>query len=247
MDRSATYTVMTMTPSLRKFALTAHVTFSVGWLGAVAGFLALAVTGLTSQYPLMVRAAYLSMELIGWFVIVPLSFAALLTGLVQSLGTKWGLFRHYWVVAKLLITVLATIILLVHMQPISRVAGVAAETTLSRADLRGLRIQLVADAGAAMLVLLIATTLSVYKPQGRTPYGLKQDEPRTLSQRPYPDSNGDTSGEPRRGLTPSTPRWVYVFGIIVTVLGLLFAIVHLIGSGHAGHTERAHPSAGNSP
>ena len=171
-----------MTPRLRKFALTAHVTSSVGWLGAVAAFLALAVAGLTSQDAQRVRAAYLAMELTGWSVIVPLSLASLFTGLVQSLGTPWGLFRHYWVLFKLLITVLATIVLLVHMQPITYVAGVAAETTLSRADLRGLRIQLVADAGAALLVLLVATTLSVYKPQGRTPYGPKQHKPRPMSQ-----------------------------------------------------------------
>jgi hypothetical protein len=54
---------MTMRPRLRKFALTAHVTSSVGWLGAVAGFLALAVAGLTSQDAQMVRAAYLAMDL----------------------------------------------------------------------------------------------------------------------------------------------------------------------------------------
>ena len=111
---------MTMTPRLRKFALTAHVTSSVGWLGAVAGFLALAVAGLTSQDAQMVRAADLAMELTGWFVIVPLSLASLLTGLVMSLGTRWGLFRHYWVLAKLLINVFATIVLLGHMQAVSR-------------------------------------------------------------------------------------------------------------------------------
>ena len=130
---------MTMTPGLRKFALTAHVTSSVGWLGAVAGFLALAVAGLTSQDAQTVRAAYLAMELTGWFVIVPLSLASLLTGLVQSLGTKWGLFRHYWVLVKLLLTIFATIVLLLHMQTVSYLAGVAAETTLSSADLSGLR------------------------------------------------------------------------------------------------------------
>jgi hypothetical protein len=108
-----------MTPRLRKFALTAHVTSSVGWLGAVAAFLALAVASLTSQDAQMVRAAYLAMELTAWFVIVPLAFASLLTGLVQSLGTKWGLFRHYWVLAKLLLTVLATIVLLLQMESIS--------------------------------------------------------------------------------------------------------------------------------
>jgi ABC-type anion transport system duplicated permease subunit len=109
---------MPMTPRVRKLTLTTHVTSSVGWLGAVAAFLALAVAGLNSQHAQMVRAAYLAMHMTTWFVIVPLSFAALLTGLVQSLGTSWGLFRHYWVVAKLALTVLATITLLVHTQPI---------------------------------------------------------------------------------------------------------------------------------
>lgn len=84
-----------MKPRLRKFVLTAHITFAVGWLGAVATFLALAIAGLTSQDAQTVRAAYLTMELIARFVIVPLSFAPLLTGPVLSLGTPWGLFRHY--------------------------------------------------------------------------------------------------------------------------------------------------------
>src|ERR687887_134909 len=83
-----------LTPSLRKLALTAHVTSSVGWLGSVAGFLVLAITGVTSQDSEVVRAAYVAMELVAWYVIVPLSLASLLTGLVQALGTQWGLFRH---------------------------------------------------------------------------------------------------------------------------------------------------------
>jgi len=169
-----------MTPLVRKFALTAHVTFSVGWLGAVAAFLALAVAGLTSQDPQVVRAAYLAMELTAWFVIVPLSLASLVTGLVQSLGTTWGLLRHYWVLIKLVLTILATLALLVHMQPIGYMARVAAATTIARADHRGVRIQLVATAGAALLVLLVATTLGVYKPRGMTPYGRrKQNYQRT--------------------------------------------------------------------
>jgi hypothetical protein len=85
-----------MGPRLRKGALTAHVVCSVGWLGAVAVFLALAVAGLTSEDVGLVRGAYLTMDWAAWFVLVPLSFASLLTGVVQSLGTTWGLFRHYW-------------------------------------------------------------------------------------------------------------------------------------------------------
>src|SRR5262245_66535041 len=85
-----------LTPTLRKLALTAHIISSVGWLGAIGGFLALAVAGLTCRDARIVGAAYLGMELTAWFVIVPLAFASLVTGLVVSLGTHWGLFRHYW-------------------------------------------------------------------------------------------------------------------------------------------------------
>lgn len=173
---------MMMTPNLRKFALTAHITSSVGWLGVVAAFLALAVAGLTSQNVQMVRAAYLAAGLTGYYVIVPFCFASLLTGLVMALGTPWGLFRHYWVVIKFLITVPATVLLLVHLRPIGHLARVVAETTLAHGELAGLRIQLVADAGAAIVALLVVTALSVYKPRGLTSYGQrKQFEQRPTS------------------------------------------------------------------
>jgi hypothetical protein len=164
---------MTMTPRLRKFVLTIHVTSAVGWLGSVASFLALAIAGLNSQDAQIVRGYYLSMELIAQYLIVPLCFTSLLTGLVQSLGTKWGLIRHYWILIKFLITILSTIGLVVHLQPISYLAGVAAETTLSSDDLR-VQTQLVFTAGLALLALLVATTLSVYKPKGMTPYGWRK-------------------------------------------------------------------------
>lgn len=167
---------MTMSPGIRKLTLTAHVVASVGWLGAVAGFLALALTGLGSEDTQRVTACYVAMELLGWLVIVPLSVASLLTGLIQAFGTSWGLFRHYWVLIKLVITVLATILLLVHMQPTSQLAQAAARGVLGSAELRGLRTQLVADAAAALLALLIATVLSIYKPRGVTPYGWRRQQ-----------------------------------------------------------------------
>jgi hypothetical protein len=173
-----------MAPRVRKLALTAHITSSVGWLGAVVGFLALAVAGLTSQDAQMVRAAYLTMELTGRFVLVPLALASLLTGLVQSLGSTWGLFRHYWVLAKLLINLFATVVLLMYMQTLSSLGDVAADTTSSSDDLDVLRSPSpVLHAGAALLLLLVATVLAVYKPRGMTRYGQrKQREQRTAVQ-----------------------------------------------------------------
>jgi hypothetical protein len=224
-----------MTPRLHQFALTAHITFSVGWLGAAVAYLALAIAGLTSHDVSMVRAAYLTIELIGWFVTVPFSLAALLTGLVQSLGTQWGLFRHYWILVKFLLTTGATIVLLWHMQAVSRMSGIAAETTLSSADFRALRIQLVVHAAGGLLVLLAATTLSVYKPWGMTSYGRrKQHERSNVSQADllsYPDSSVGSD----QGSITSAPRWVYVVGIHAIGLVLLFLALHLTGVGLRSH------------
>ncbi len=165
---------MVMTPWLRKFALTAHVTSSVGWLGAVACFLALALVGLTSQDAQTVRGAYLVMEPAARFVLVPLAFASLLTGLVQSLGTPWGLLRHYWIVFKLLINVFATIVLLLYLPTFRFMAGVAADPS---ADLGVVRnASPVLHAALGLLVLLVATVLAVYKPRGRTRYGRRKQQ-----------------------------------------------------------------------
>ncbi|MBW5480564.1 hypothetical protein [Streptomyces bambusae] len=164
----------TFPPRLRKLTLTAHVTSSLGWLGAVAAFLALALAGLTSAESQTVRGAYVAMELVGWWVIVPFSVASLVTGVVQSLGTVYGLVRHYWVIAKLLITVVATLLLLVHMQPVGHLADAAARAALAAGELEGMRVQLIADAAAALAVLLVAAGLSVFKPRGVTRYGRRR-------------------------------------------------------------------------
>ena len=172
---------MTMPPRLRKFALTAHVMFSVGWLGAVATFVALAVIGLTNQDAQTVRAAYLVMEPAAWFMLVPLTIASLLTGLVTSLGTHWGLFQHYWVLFKLLINVFATTVLLMYMETFRSLARVAADSSADLGAVRSASPGL--HAGGALLLLLVATTLAVYKPRGMTRYGQrKQRERRSMLQ-----------------------------------------------------------------
>ena len=163
---------MMMSSRLRKVALTAHVTASVGWLGAVLAFLGLAVIGLTSHDVQTVRGVYLVMEPAARLVLVPLALATLLTGLIQSLGTAWGLFRHYWVVFKLVITVFATLVLLMYLETFGVMAGVAADPGAELGAVRNA--SPVLHAGAALVLLLVATVLAVYKPRGLTPYGLRK-------------------------------------------------------------------------
>jgi len=156
-----------MTPRLSKAVLTSHITASLGWVGAVAVFIALAIAGLTSEENQTARAAYIAMELSTWYVIVPFCIASLLTGIVQATGTKWGLFKFYWIVVKLFLAVVLTILLLLHLQPIEYLAGIAADPDFSNTKYSGQAIGLIAKAGAALIALLVITTISVYKPWGK--------------------------------------------------------------------------------
>ena len=169
-----------MTSRLRKFALSAHLTFSIGWIGAVLTYLALGIGAVTSEDVGTVRAAWMAMELIGWYVIVPLALASLLTGLVMALGTKWGLFRHHWVLFSFALTFLATVVLLLHMPTVGLTADVAQKAT--GANLNALGGDLF-HPGAGLIVLLVVQVLNLYKPAGMTRYGWrKQQERRDLSQ-----------------------------------------------------------------
>src|ERR671923_2297726 len=141
---------MTMSPRLRKFSLAAHLTFSVGWIGTVMAYLALGVAAVTSQDDETVRAAWIAMELTGWYVIVPLALASLLTGLVMALGTKWGLFRHYWVLFSFVLTSLAAVVLILHMPEVSTLANAARGA--EGAGLQGLDKHLYAQLGRGDLL-----------------------------------------------------------------------------------------------
>lgn len=163
---------MTLPPRLRKLVLTAHVTTTVGWLGAVVAFQAIALVGMTSRDPQTVRGAYLVMEPAAWFVLVPLALASLLTGVVQSLGTTWGLLRHYWVLFKLAITAFATLVLLIYMQTFRVMAAAAADPTVDLGTVRNDSPAL--HASLALVLLLLATVLAVYKPRGMTRYGRRR-------------------------------------------------------------------------
>jgi hypothetical protein len=161
-----------MGPVMRKTVLIVHVLSSVGWFGAVGAFLALALAGLASDDTGFMEAVYVAARLVAWWVIVPLGALSFLSGVVQSLGTQWGLVRHYWVLIKLVLTAGSLVLLFVHM----RIIDGAADHWLGAASGHGgdefdaTRVQLVVDSAAAIAVLVIATLLSILKPRGQTPF-----------------------------------------------------------------------------
>jgi len=162
-----------MKPGVRKFALSAHLTFSIGWIGAVLAYLALGIAAVNSDAVDTVRAAWTAMELTGWFVIVPLALASLFTGLLMALGTKWGLFRHYWVLISLALTIIAVAVLLLHMPTVSATAEVAQEVEGARLEALGGDLL---HPGIGLVLLLVIQVLNLYKPRGVTPYGWRKQQ-----------------------------------------------------------------------
>jgi hypothetical protein len=180
-----------MSPRTRRLALTFHIVASVGWIGAVAPFIVLDVTTVASQDVALLRAAYIGMDLMTRWAIVPLAFAALASGILMSLGANWGLFRHWWVVLTLILTVAATIVLLVQVPLIAHRAEVAADPAATDQDLRGLGNFLLHSIGGTV-VLLVITVLNIYKPRGLTAYGWRKQREATQA-RPSADAASSQS------------------------------------------------------
>jgi hypothetical protein len=134
------------------------------------------------------------------------------------------LFRYYWIVMKFGLAIFATIALLIHQfavmaEAAKRVSGAAAETLFSP-DLGPLKTELVRAPSLAILLLLVVTTLGVYKPWGLTRYGRrKQQERRKVAQQPNNE----------------TPLGVKIFYAVIGVLVLVVVVLHLTGHGFGSH------------
>ena len=166
-----------MSPAVRKFMLTVHVATSVGWLGAVAAYIALNVPAVAGEDEQAVRAAYLMMDVVMRYALVPLAAASLTTGIVQALGTPWGLFRHYWVTISLAFTAVAFVILVLHLPAVADKAALASDPETDVTRLGG---DLFHSVGGLVL-LLVPLVLNIYKPRGMTRYGWRRSEERRRS------------------------------------------------------------------
>lgn len=167
-----------LNPRARRLALTVHVCASVGWIGVEAALIALGLTGLTTGDPAVLRASYVAMGLLGSVFLIPVGAATLASGFVLCLGTKWGVVRHWWVVAKLVITAALVVggngFLNPRLQLASERALALTGDAVTAAGLGAVRFPVAYVPGIAVVLLIAATALSTYKPWGRTRFGRRQ-------------------------------------------------------------------------
>ena len=210
---------MAMSPPLRKTWLALHVAASVGWLGSVAAFLVLSLLAAYGSDPQTMRSAYISMDPVGWWAVVPLNLLALLTGIALAVATPWGLLKHYWVATKLALTVLGTGLLLMHQtMVVQQVAALASSgTPLADGSLHHMGVQLVWTAAFGLLLLVTLTALSVFKPWGLT---------KSARYRQY-----GSLDMPREDAS-SLPASLKLFYAAVVITLLTFMMIHMPGHIH---------------
>ncbi|XVQ08452.1 DUF2269 family protein [Spirillospora sp. CA-255316] len=156
-------------PRTRRAILLLHVISSMTWLGLDVGLLALSITGYLSDDPVTMRAAYLSMNMLGDTVLIPASLLALVTGVLLGVGTKWGLVRHTWVLTKLVLTVVTAVLTVVALRDSlnEAAAGMLAARPSAGDAADGLLFAPV----VSLTCYMFMTVLSIYKPWGRTRWG----------------------------------------------------------------------------
>lgn len=175
---AAAVTSATLVPRLPRWAraalLTVHVAASVGWLGLDGALVTLELIGLRSADPPVRAGIAAAMATIACWVVIPVVFASLYSGLVLALGTSWGLVRHWWILVKSGIAVVLTATGLALMLP--RLQQIIAGNG------EPVQAQTLAARSIALVLLLAATGLSVVKPWGKT---------RLARQRPVPHKDHD--------------------------------------------------------
>ncbi|MFD9629162.1 DUF2269 domain-containing protein [Streptomyces violascens] len=148
---------------VRRGWLVAHVAVSVSWLGVTIGLLALGITAYTTDSAAMTEAAYRAMKVFGDWLVVPIALVTLGTGVVLSLGTRWGLARHRWVWIKFWLTLITLCLSAFLLRPEinSAVAAGVPDTSLVAAPV------------VSSSAYFFMTAISVLKPWGLTKRGRK--------------------------------------------------------------------------
>ena len=166
-DRGRAVVRWSLPRRLRQVVLTVHIVSAGTWIGIDVLVAVLVGAGRLAPAAATRGLAY---QALGSFVATPMLVAALVcltSGLTLGWSSRWGVLRYWWVLVKLVVTVVLTLLILGVLAPgmpdvveagraIS--AGGPPPTTLDT---------LVYPPTVSLATLTIAVVLSVFKPWGR--------------------------------------------------------------------------------
>ena len=152
----------------RQWLLLGRVICSLGWMGAGAANLVLAITALGNNDGGLRSSCYQLINIVDFALVFPLAFSALASGVVISLATKWRLLRHWWVLVKLLLTV--AVIVFSTLGVGVWVEQSMATTTGSMPTSSPVALELVVGASANIAAFRFMTWASIAKRWPKTPW-----------------------------------------------------------------------------
>jgi hypothetical protein len=154
-----------MRPRTRKGVLVAHLVAAGAWIGLDVMLGVLVFTPLLTSDVAVAALCYQVLPLLLWPILLS-GLTCLGTGIVLGAGTHHGLVRYWWVVVKLVLNILLTLLVVVLLRPgLDEAAEVGRRLATGGpgVDLGNLGFPPIVSGTA----LVVATVLAVYKPWGR--------------------------------------------------------------------------------
>jgi uncharacterized membrane protein len=156
-------------PGARKAMKTAHVIVGVALLGNQLGLLVLVLSAALTNDAGLRHATYELVRTLIFALEIPLAVTALVSGVVLSVRTRWGLFQHYWIIGKVGLTVGTALVGILGIRRwTEEMILVTGPRAVVVAPLPAARWLLAAALALTITALATATGLSVYKPRGQT-------------------------------------------------------------------------------
>jgi hypothetical protein len=151
---------------VRKSVLTVHVIASVGLIGSSAGTVGVALIAAGTEPTGDARVLYTAARTLVYALAIPFSVTALVTGIALGLGTRWGVLRHTWVVAKLGLLALVILNGALVIRPL--IGELIDESSATPAgDLGAAQWAMPGAAALNIVFAAAAATLAIFKPGGR--------------------------------------------------------------------------------
>lgn len=155
----------------KKWLLSLHILFAAIMLGTSVTFLILSITAVSTKDSGLVLSCYKAMHVLSETSVRASVIGTIVTGILLSLWTHWGLVKYYWIIAKEVLTLVAVILGPIGMyiwtlQGISLLTDVGVEGANQGAYVVN-TISLFIGIGLQIISLIAMYLLSVFKPWGK--------------------------------------------------------------------------------
>ncbi|WP_077324373.1 hypothetical protein [Virgibacillus siamensis] len=158
---------MKLSVKAKRWLLTAHILFSAIMFGNMVTFLILSITVASTNDGNLIESCYRIMHVLSSTSVKASTIATIITGILLSVLTKWGLFQFYWLIVKEVLTLMPLGLNLWGMYYWTMDAFRIMQTSQDRAALFMVQTELWSGIIIQMLSLILIFVLSVFKPWGK--------------------------------------------------------------------------------